>query len=724
MASDARSVMSGSSGHGTLVAPTVKRTESAAAHYKTTHTYRGADGKLLVQLFTPPQVSPTYMGGSKKRGRGAVRGRVVLHCVDKDKASEVRIKLKAVVHVKVPKTSQATEGEMPTCKGLSPANTSTTTREQTLLQLDQRLRASEARFRTIPSAAQQVNKSGTFDSRGFYEWTFQFDIPEGSATHKNASTQPFPMVGTNYPSSYVLESEQPTGKKKAAAGEAEWASVKWYVKVTVERPGLFRSNDRLIVPFIYLPPPPEDICPALLRRQALGQQVLALTARHTGRFVLPSGLVEPPSLWKPLQFVLSQAALGRVPKRSLMDKMFGLKKPMEEKWALSFPGKPSAVFPLRSAIPFVLTLVHSSARALVVHPLVFLVQKVHLRARSNAAHTQYISHAKMLALPVNRQGMQQWFGVVQFPSWCTPSFDTTHLGLEYFLQVKPANTPEAVSLLTVPVGLYCPPPRLVEARDQQREQAVARGQQPTMLGAPQAVPRPSVVPRPSITSASTSDSTLVSAQRPASARVPSTSTTSTAAEQQLPPGLAGIGRAHLPGVTPEQRSQQQQQQHAQAQAQQQPAVAAAEPPPTPPRRQQSPRPRTPRSQRGQRTPRQAQSPATSERAQTEDQDALHDSILTDYMESAPAPQQEEAHESDANTVALPTDTSMGAPTDASDTQVEHTDVGIHDAGPMSLEEEEAWTRNVLANAFQDVDDNNALELPPSYFEATGIRDEE
>ena len=43
---------------------------------------------------------------------------------------------------------------------------------------------------------------------------------------------------------------------------------------------------------------------------------------------------------------------------------------------------------------------------------------------------------------------------------------------------------------------------------------------------------------------------------------------------------------------------------------------------------------------------------------------------------------------------------------------------------MSLEEEEAWTRNVLANAFQDVDDNNALELPPSYFEATGIRDEE
>lgn len=49
------------------------------------------------------------------------------------------------------------------------------------------------------------------------------------------------------------------------------------------------------------------------------------------------------------------------------------------------------------------------------------------------------------------------------------------------------------------------------------------------------------------------------------------------------------------------------------------------------------------------------------------------------------------------------------------------DSGMHDAGPLTAEQEQAWTMDILANAFDD-DGNDALELPPSYFEATGIQD--
>ena len=45
-----------------------------------------------------------------------------------------------------------------------------------------------------------------------------------------------------------------------------------------------------------------------------------------------------------------------------------------------------------------------------------------------------------------------------------------------------------------------------------------------------------------------------------------------------------------------------------------------------------------------------------------------------------------------------------------------------DAGGLTQEEENAWTMNILENALGDIDDD-VPELPPSYFEATGIRDD-
>lgn len=47
---------------------------------------------------------------------------------------------------------------------------------------------------------------------------------------------------------------------------------------------------------------------------------------------------------------------------------------------------------------------------------------------------------------------------------------------------------------------------------------------------------------------------------------------------------------------------------------------------------------------------------------------------------------------------------------------------MHDAGGLTRDEENAWSMNILENELADGSDD-VPELPPSYFEATGIRDD-
>lgn len=690
--------------------PTVPVNHSARARpppeLKTVHTYSGATGKLLVQLHTPPQALPTYMGGSKARGRGSIVGRIILHCTEKDRANEVRVKLKAVVSVQVPKASQATDGEMPTFAGLTPSETSTSSREQVLLSIEDRLKASDALFRTSEQAAPKPNTSGKLDNAGIYEWKFKFDIPE-SGTGKNTLPLGFPGVGANYPSSYVLESD-----KRHKGAIEEWASVKWYIKVTVGRPGLFRSNDRLLVPFIYLPPPPDKISSTIIQRQALSMQIQRMVHTIHGPVVLPKDLAEPASRWHTEYFPLNQASLGQNTKRSLVDKLFGMNKPKEERWAISLPGKPLAVFPLRSTIPFVLTLVHSAGMPLVVHPEVYLVQKVHLRARSSAAHTQYISYAKVLASPATKSGMQQWFGWIQFPSWCSPSFDTQLLGLEYFVQVKPLNIPNAHTLCTIPIGLYCAPPRLVQARELARSQSISRPAHQAS-GAAGRVPSGGAGPaaRRPFDAASIASSDTAQTMSPSAATAPTAAplrslqssrqpSMSSLHRTTAPPpwavtpvpadphaaGVAGIGRMHL--TNPD-------------------ASAAASQPQTPPRTV-PPMPATGASLTSptSSTPSHAPVP-TSE-------------VLQNPHDAASPPPLPYRENPGVSTVSLPLrEPTMPQP--SGHEGAASADTGIHDAGPLTAEQEQAWTMDILANAFDD-DGGDAFELPPSYFEAVGIED--
>ena len=118
-ASDSASILysTGSTGYAESVparvassAPPSRRSTRSNGALKTVHSYTGANDTLFVQLHTPPQTSPTYMGGSKERESGAIHGRLILHCTDKSRVAQVRMKLKCVVSILAPRASQATSG--------------------------------------------------------------------------------------------------------------------------------------------------------------------------------------------------------------------------------------------------------------------------------------------------------------------------------------------------------------------------------------------------------------------------------------------------------------------------------------------------------------------------------------------------------------------------------------------------------------------------------------
>lgn len=665
---------------------------------KTAHTYTGANDTLFVQLQTPPQTSPTFMGGSKQRGNGAVTGRVILRCTEKLKATELRLKLKCVVAIMAPRASQATNGNNTNFSGLTPSSTSTSSREQVLVQLDHRFLPSNAKYSVSKDAASTNNTTGRLDRKGYYEWDFRIDIPERGTT-KGWRSNEFPGIGSYYPSSYVLESE----KNKVGKSE-EWASVKWYLKFTVERPGLFRTNDRVLIPFIYLPPPPENVSSLLIRRQALSSQTQNLVSTISGPVILPKSLAEPASSWKTYYFPLSQLALGQPIKRSLVDKMFGSKKPKEERWGISFPGNPMATFPLRSVVPFVLTLVHSAGIPLVVHPCVSLVQKVQLRGRHVASHIQTIAHAKVFPSPLNKSGMQQWFGHVQFPKWCSPSFETALLGLEYYIQVKPLNAPEAHVLQTIPLGLYCMPPRLMQTlRSSTITQSISqapsrRGSTVTDISSggianSGSTPRRRVPPVPSTPSPST---TLIpSGMTPMPVpHVPA----AMPAQDPHAAGMAGIGRSHLLEARVD----------GQTSGMPLPVESRPSLPASALASQQ-----TQQDQALEPTTTRANLPNFDGEEQSRDTQPIYPQ-LTETTGDTVSVQGPHINED----ASLHEGTQPMIPDDAS------SDGLVHDAGPLTQEQENAWTMDILANAINEDDVAAGFDLPPSYFEATGILDHE
>lgn len=67
--------------------------EQRAAGFKRLHSYTAGNGKVVLDIHTLPQRSPTFMGGSAERGRGSLQGQVIVFAQDHDKIGAIRLKV-------------------------------------------------------------------------------------------------------------------------------------------------------------------------------------------------------------------------------------------------------------------------------------------------------------------------------------------------------------------------------------------------------------------------------------------------------------------------------------------------------------------------------------------------------------------------------------------------------------------------------------------------------
>ncbi len=483
--------------------PNASLAPGQASEPKTVHTYRGAGGRAVVELHTPPQRTPTYMGGSAERGRGAMIGRFSFSPKQGEKVSHITLKVKAVAHVRVPLINTNPTGPAHIA-GRSPRLEQTTDRELLLLQLEQTLYQASAGnkdkvFEMPPQAAHDATVS----------WPFRFDIPGED------------RGGRSFPASYVLgadpEAQPPrrthasestglhlmsAGKgllktlKNAGLAEAdanEWANVKWYLKVTIGRPSRLEPNERIFVPFMYLPPPPPKAYALLDRRARTSAQLRQNT---------PFGqLMENSSTWQEIGIGAAQVkTAGGEKSGGLFGGMLGLggkNKKVETDWTIEMPSQP-ALYTLQGSIPFNLctkseknlgsplvstfrsvglsgfTLSRASGLTfLTVLPLLFprqtvsLFKRVTLVAKSSQAQdVRRVCVARIATAPVTMRSAKtgvttyRWQGVLDIPATCGPCFDSAILSLEYFIGIQ--QRADLPYMHAESIVLMCPPPRVMD----------------------------------------------------------------------------------------------------------------------------------------------------------------------------------------------------------------------------------------------------------------------
>lgn len=550
-----------SSGTSTPIAGggALRAQKELARGLKRTHSYAANNGKVVVDLFTQPQRSPTFMGGSAERGRGAMNGQVVVFANDGDRVGAVRLKIKAVSTISVPRSylppsedpNKRSAGAMPSntpvnLVGRSPRAEPTQNREHLILQLERVLWNPEAADQSMvfrpPDTANGPPREPepTTWKAGRHAFPFKIDLP--SKSQEGIDLPPSfvfladaranaPATQASVNAGGQLGGQLLAAKKwlaEAAVGglrDGEWASIKWYVKVTVERPGFLKSNDRVFVPFVYLPAPPAKLPSTVLpNRLRLSAQVKQ--DPHTPG----TRLVEPSTTWSRSQLDLDpvgkntkgvkgkQIATASPSEKSngtsLFSRMFktpivangGTKiEPGQPAWSIAMPNEPS-IWPLRSTIPFELRLDNAPLAAMqqpVQPPSVGLFLRVTLinpsksflggkNIPSSAIETRLISVAKIFPdnnVPAGggKGSTLVWRGLLDLPPQASPCFDSLLTQAEYFVAVE--GPPASASGHTAPRGggmggsgrliwaqtivLVCPLPLAVKPPRQMRSAARA-----------------------------------------------------------------------------------------------------------------------------------------------------------------------------------------------------------------------------------------------------------
>lgn len=162
-----------------------------------------------------------------------------------------------------------------------------------------------------------------------------------------------------------------------AIGQDEWASIKWYVKLTVERPGLFKTNERIFAPFVYLPPPSRKV-----QERVLPNRVKMSTQVRQSPTIPGDRLAEPLASWGSADLDLNATGVGTKAGRNSRGSSKGSIKDGKDgsgggggmwsrifkgpalagnsttssdgstpRWSIALPNQP-AIWPLKSTLPY------------------------------------------------------------------------------------------------------------------------------------------------------------------------------------------------------------------------------------------------------------------------------------------------------------------------------------------------------------------------------------
>ncbi|CAO1625595.1 unnamed protein product [Sympodiomycopsis kandeliae] len=511
---------------------TPQQQRERALGLKRVHSYASGNGKVILDLFTLPQKSPTFMGGSASRGRGAMTGQVIVISSEGDRVGAIRLKVKAVARTSLPRShyppgidpNARSAGPVPSNQPVnlvarSPNTEPTQAKEHLLLQLEKTLWTPGSRNQDTMLQSNDSRDDPTTWKAGRHVFDFKMDLP---AAAKDGAEMPpsFVFLADSQASPAALKHAQMSGavlnakkwmtdvSQGGSGASGEWASIKWYVKVTVEKPGLFRANDRVFAPFVYLPPPPNKLNEHLIPRRLKLSQELRQDPQRPAQ-----SLAEPASEWQETELDLTgqthQASQKNGKKKadpsggsgSMWSKIFkgplvsnGSDASGKTRWSIAVPNRP-AIWPLRATIPFELKVsgqIPAGPGARPTPPAVGLYLRVTLNhgnrslttgknAPLSATETRLISTARLFIdgtsrIPSMGANTHKWRGVLDLPPQATPCFDSSTIQAEYFIAVQTmpqrpaANGPGAASVRPVgriawaqKVVLVCPLPAVIRS---------------------------------------------------------------------------------------------------------------------------------------------------------------------------------------------------------------------------------------------------------------------
>lgn len=725
-----------------VAAAALREEQLQSGQLKTKHTFLSSGARIILDINTAvPQKALTFMGGTADRGRGQMKGVVTIHAQPNERISAIRIKIKAVVRVLVPRTGTPQQPFL--LENTHPAVEQSVEKELLLLQL-------ESQLYDAHSASGVDSSDPTMMPGGKHEFPFSIDLP--SQTGKGEDLPPsFILSPLNKPEQ--VQRPQPKSKWETLTSSIpvphlakDWASIKWYAKVTVERPGIFRTNERIFAPFVYLPPPPKNLSgleDQLLRRLRLAGEVDSLLRRFEfmqgSRPIDLQRLVEPLAQWESIKLsygmVQAKTVKQKVPQANTKAEKPGLFSKMlfgsqvdkgsaersisveKEIFTFHVPKKPF-VFALRSGIPYILsrTVSYSGDGELRPDmlsrvPTVGLFQKTNVFARGTkgpcaGTTSRFVApgrqppdiHAVQVkderstgtnGKPLTRRKTEYWLGIIDLPPTCAPCFDTPVLTLEYTIVVRHPQSPNPIHV--EPIVLVCPPSRPIRIapssassiRSPSRTTTPVNGISPSRRQGSGPVPVANTAVPPSKVAASPANQNIVRPMASAPNKTNQNPITSTAGNVPVsqPP------RPLQPGTSTNRISQ---------------STSATRPvPSTPPVVvQQAAVDRPPAA-----TTTQDEKRAMQARLEEEARMQRHQQIGSSSSSSA------------AGTSAA----SQSVPVPASPQPLSaHTSTAIQPITPLTIDENETG-HSTDQWQFQD---DELTDLPPSYFEATGMPDED